>query len=62
VRGRGREGIVVYAKYPRSLDPVAWEEYQGKAAEAGVKLRLPLSRAVRTPAEREVLLAPWGLG
>lgn len=62
VRGRGREGLIVYAKYPRTLDPVPWEEYRDKAAEADLRLRLPLNRAVRSPAEREVLLAPWGLG
>ena len=62
VRGRGREGVIVYAKYPRSLDPVPWEDYRAKAAESGIRLRLPLNRAVRSPAEREVLLAPWGLG
>lgn len=62
VKGRDREGTIVYAKYPRTLDPIAWEDYREKVAAGGVRLRVPLNRPVRTPEDRRVLLAPWGLG
>ncbi|MGH2688235.1 MAG: hypothetical protein ACRDKW_05450 [Actinomycetota bacterium] len=61
VRGRGEEGVIVYAKYARTLEPVPWEEYRSKVAEAGLRFRLPVSRPVKASEEQAVLLSPWGL-
>jgi hypothetical protein len=61
VRGRGEEGIIVYAKYARALEPVLWEDYRTKVAQAGLRFRLPVSRPVKAPEEQAILLSPWGL-
>lgn len=61
VRGRGEEGIIVYAKYARTLEPVPWDEYRTRVGEAGLRFRLPVSRPVKAPEEQAILLSPWGL-